>query len=89
MRKIGIKAALALGMGACAGEPVVGDISQDKVEIVANGAPISAIYDKAEQACDLYRRNAKQMSYRCADSSCIQKVVLFACVPRPMAENSK
>lgn len=83
MRTIAVIAAAAMLAAGCAGEPVVGDISQDKVQIVANGASAADIYSRAEEACDMYGRNAREMSYQCADVYCIQKIVLFACVPRP------
>ena len=85
MRVIGIISALAILIAGCAGEPVVADIGQDKVQIVANGAPNDAIQSRADQACAMYNRSAQVMSHRCGDAYCLQKMVLFACVPPSMS----
>lgn len=80
MRKIATIAALAV-LAACAGEPVIADISQDKVQVQANGASPEQIQATATQACGMYNRRAQVLSHRCGDQYCIQKIVLFACVP--------
>lgn len=77
-------AALAVGTMAllgCAGQPVIADISQDKVQVQANGAPAEQIQATADQACGMYQRKAQVLSHRCGDQYCIQKIVLFACIP--------
>jgi hypothetical protein len=33
----------------------------------------------------MYQRDARFMSYQCGDAYCIQKVMLFACVPKAAA----
>lgn len=80
MKKIAIFAVMA-GLAACAGEPVIADISQDKVQVQANGAKPEQLQATADQACGMYQRKARPLSHRCADQYCIQKIVLFACVP--------
>ena len=86
MRAMPIIVAAAL-VASCAGQPVVADISQDKVQVVANGADNNQIQATADQACGMYSRSAQVMSHRCGDVYCIQRMVLFACVP-PAAGSS-
>ena len=80
MKKIATVAVLAV-LAACAGEPVIADISQDKVQVQANGARPEQIQATADQACAMYHRRAQALSHRCGDQYCIQKIVLFACIP--------
>lgn len=80
MKKTATIAALAI-LAACAGEPVIADISQDKVQVQANGARPEQIQATADQACAMYHRRAQVLSHRCGDQYCIQKIVLFACIP--------
>ena len=84
MKKTAAVLSLAI-LVACAGEPVIADISQDKVQVQANGAQPAQIQATADQACAMYQRRAQVLSHRCGDQYCIQKIVLFACVPPPVA----
>lgn len=71
--------ALAAIVAACAGQPVVADISQDKVILQGNNAPPEQLRAKAEESCALYHRHATPLSQRCGDQYCMQKYFLFAC----------
>ena len=77
-RKICAIAAAAVLLG-CAGEPVVADISQDKVILQGNGATRESLTAKANESCAMYKKRAQYMSERCGDGYCIQKIYLFAC----------
>ena len=78
---IKLTALLAVGVSisACAGEPVIADISQDKVIIQQNGAKEEVALAKANEACAMYKKRAQPLSYRCADGYCIQRLLLYAC----------
>jgi hypothetical protein len=78
MRVLGV-VALAIFIAGCAGEPVVAESSQDRVQIYANGAPTHEIQSKPDQACAMYKRSAQVLSHRYEDGFCVQEVVLFAC----------
>ncbi|HZQ01390.1 MAG TPA: hypothetical protein VFB13_17730 [Reyranella sp.] len=69
----------ALLLAACSGEPVVADISQDKVILQGNGAKPEQLMAKANESCSMYHRHAQALSQRCGDEYCIQKYYLFAC----------
>lgn len=69
----------ALFLVACAGEPVVSDISQDKVILQGNGASPALLQSKADESCAMYKKRAQPLSQRCGDQYCIQKYYLFAC----------
>lgn len=73
----------ALLLGSCSGQPIVADISQDKVILQGNGASPELLQAKATETCAMYKRQATLMSHRCGDQYCIQKIYLFACVPPP------
>jgi hypothetical protein len=47
---------LLVVLSACAGEPVIVDIGQDKVRIARNGAPAEPVRAKADEACGMYKR---------------------------------
>ena len=79
MRAIAVVAALLVG--GCAGQPVVADISEDKVQVLTNGAQDHDIQLAADQACAKYQRSARLLSFRCGDGYCVQRTVLFACTP--------
>lgn len=81
MKRWAIIAALAV-LTACAGQPVVGEMSQDRVIIVGNNAGEPAILAEANRGCGMYGRSAHFMSWRCMDQYCVQKAYLFAC-PAP------
>lgn len=78
---INVVAAAVAGLlvASCAGEPVIADISQDKVIIQQNGAKEEVALAKANEACAMYKRRAVPLSYRCADGYCIQRLLLYAC----------
>lgn len=82
MTRFAILALSLCVLAGCAGEPVVADIGQDKVQIQGNNATQEQIAAKAAESCAMYQRVAKPMSFRCADGYCVQKVYLFACLPR-------
>lgn len=79
------KAMVAIGFGlmaltACSGAPVIADMGQDKVHVLANGASEDQVQAKANEACAMYKRKASTaISHRCGDTYCINKVVLYAC----------
>ena len=73
--------AAAVMLTGCAGEPVVADVSQDKVILQGNGASPQQLQAKADETCQMYKRRAQPMSQRCGDQYCIQKIYLFACRP--------
>ena len=81
-------AAVTVVLAGCAGQPAIADISQDKVQVQANGANREQIQATAEQACAMYQRRAQALSQRCADQYCMQKIVLFACIPAPASPPS-
>ncbi len=69
----------ALAVGSCAGQPVVADISQDKVILQGNGASPDQLLATANESCAMYKKRATPLSQRCGDQYCIQKYYLFAC----------
>lgn len=71
-----LSAGLLIG---CAGQPIVADVSQDKVIVQANGASAEQLQAKADETCTMYHRHAHYMSTRCGDGYCMQKYMLFAC----------
>ena len=79
MRAIAVVAALLIA--GCAGQPSVADSSEDKVQILTNGAQDDEIQRTADQACAKYQRSARLLSFRCGDGYCVQRVVQFACTP--------
>jgi len=79
MRVIAVVAALFVA--ACAGQPVVASISEEKVEVLTNGAQDDDIQTTANQACAKYHRQAQLASFRCGDGFCVQRVVMFTCTP--------
>lgn len=78
-RKITSIVAAALVLSGCSGQPVIADISQDKVILQGNGASPDLLMAKANEACAIYKRQAQPLSQRCGDQYCIQKYYLFAC----------
>jgi hypothetical protein len=69
----------ALSVAACAGQPVVLNASDQKVEVPSDGAQDDEVHGTAEQACAKHRRSARLASFRCGDGFCVQRVVLFHC----------
>lgn len=68
-----------LGLAACAGEPAMLDMSQDRVIVMGNNADSPAVQAEAARGCAIYNRTPQYMSHACADQYCIQKRYLFAC----------
>jgi hypothetical protein len=79
MRAIAVIAALLIG--GCAGQPAVADASEDWVHILTNGAQDMEIQKAADRECAKYHRSARLVSFECGDGYCVQRNVLFACVP--------
>lgn len=79
MKKLSVLAVLVLMLAGCAGEPVVADISQDKVILQGNGANPDQLMARANESCAMYKKRATALSQRCGDQYCIQKYYLFAC----------
>lgn len=71
----------ALAVAGCETHAAITDIGQDKVRVQAMGDDVTPVNAQAAQACAMYKRQPRAISWRCLDGYCIHKEFLFACVP--------
>lgn len=81
MRNAALRLSFLLILTGCETQTAVTDIGQDKVRIAAIGDDVVPVNAQAAQACGMYKRQPRAMSWRCLDAYCIHKEYLFACVP--------
>lgn len=79
MKRSVVLAALFV-VGACAAPAVISDINDSALKVEVNAWTSAAeIERRAREGCAVYDKEPVSISYRCLDTDCIRKELLFAC----------
>jgi Tfp pilus assembly protein PilP len=67
-------------LAGCAAPAAVSDVSDSMVKVRGNQfTPVTELDATAQNACQLYKKEAVKMSQFCVDSQCVYQDTLYVC----------